>query len=411
MPKTNIVILGAGFAGLTAAVGLAKKFKRNPDISLTLVDRHNYQLLNFNLYEVATAEEEFASVGEIKQSITVPIKKVLAGKKIKFIQSEIKEINPIQKTVQLTGQKLEYDYLICALGSETDYYGIEGAEKFGLPLKSLKDALMIRNQIEFSIQAHKQDFNKKNLRVVVAGGGYTGVEFAAELANVVKILAWKYQYPPEKIEIAVLEGAGALIPGFNKKLSQDAFNRLKDLGIRVQLSSMAAKVDEHFVYLLGGEKEAYDVLVWTTGVKAKSLPLAEQIDLDKKGRCIVNRRLQLISHHNIFVLGDQGCVMCQGKPAPCTAQDAIDQAKYVVQILPAMMKNQKPAEYIGKAHGFIVTGGGKWAILDYKPFYLKGSLAFLARQFAHIRYLSGILGFWMAVRFVWFEAEVFGRND
>src|SRR5207245_108543 len=135
------------------------------------------------------------------------------------------------------------------------------------------------------------------------GGGYTGVEFAAELSHELEILSWKNHYPPEKMEIVIVEAMAQLIPGFSDRLSQDALWKLKERGVRVQLSSPSISADEHYLNLANGEKEYYDVLIWTTGVKAKPLPFTEKMNTDKKGRLITSQFLQSDSYESIFAIG------------------------------------------------------------------------------------------------------------
>ena len=360
---------------------------------------------------MATAEEEMVSAAQLKKSIGVPIKEALP-KTVNFIQAEIKEIDPKNKSVSAAGKKISYDYLVAAFGSVSDYFNIPGAEQFSLSLKSFSDALRLKNQVEFTMQAHRMDFNKPNLRVIVAGGGYSGVEFAAELAHEIKILAWKNQYPPEKIEICIVEAAPQLIPGFSARLSHDVLWKLKEQGVRVELSSMISAVDRSFVELADHEKIAYDVLVWTTGVRARSFPFTEQPNLDKKGRIITNKFLQSDKFENIFAIGDCACIINKdGRPAPPSAQDAIAQWRYLVNAMPLIIMNKRPKEYAGKAHGFIVTLGGKYAIVDYGNFYIKGFLAYLIRQGANFRYYMGVVGFWRALKYIVFQMEMFSRND
>ena len=165
----NIVIVGAGFGGLQAALNLEKAFKSRRDIALTLIDKRDYHLFTSNLYEVASSEEEVTSVSQMKKSVTLPLKEVLAGKNIQFIQAEVKEVIATEKKLLLASRSIPYDYLILALGSESDFYSIPGAEQYALTLKSLPDALRIRNQMEFMVEAHKFDAVKKTLRAVVAG--------------------------------------------------------------------------------------------------------------------------------------------------------------------------------------------------------------------------------------------------
>lgn len=410
MPK--IVIIGAGYGGILTALGWDRQFRKNNDVTITLVDKHDYQLFVSNLYEVATAEEEMVSLKQLKKSIALPLGEIFKGTKVKVVKAEVTEINPKAKTVAAGTQKFGYDYLVLAAGSVSDYFNVEGAEKFALPLKTLKDAFNVKNQIEFALQRYRQDLNKKNMRIVVAGGGFTGVELAGELPGFLDILAWKNQYPRGKIEITIVDADNRLISSLSPHLSMDALERLQDLKVRVQLSSKIVKVDANFVELSTGDRMEYDVLVWTTGVKAASLPFTEKMNTDRKDRVITNKFLQLENYANIFALGDgAGIVNYDGRPAPPSAQDAIEQSNYVTYALPLIMQNKKPVPYWGKKHGYIISIGGKWAILDYGVFYFTGWPAYFVRQLANLNYFRQVVGWWKAIKLVVFEMEIYSRND
>ncbi|MDR3642288.1 MAG: NAD(P)/FAD-dependent oxidoreductase [Candidatus Doudnabacteria bacterium] len=409
---TKIVIVGGGFGGLQTILSLEKKFRTNPNIELTLVDKRDYHLFTPNLFEVATAEEEITTVSQMTTSITIPYAKIFNNKKIKFVKSGLNHIDPAKKLLELDRKQINYDYLVLALGSQSDFFNIPGAEKNALVLKDLPDALRVRNQIEFSVQAHKFDSQKKTVRLVVAGGGYTGVELAGELRGLADFMAWKNRYPREKIEIEIIEGANALVPGFDPRLSRDAYGRLQELGVRVRLSARVTAVDEHFVELMTGDKIAYDVLVWTAGIKACDSHLAVG-DLDRKGRLPVNEFFQVKGHREIFALGDIACVLDgKGHPVPSSAQDAQDQAEYLAYALPYIIKNLKPPKpYRNIMHGFIVNVGGKWAIMSYNGLYLTGWFAYLVDKLAHLRYYISVVGWWKALQAVIFQMEIYSRND
>jgi NADH:ubiquinone reductase (H+-translocating) len=409
---TNIVIVGGGFGGVGVALGLEKKFRKNKNISITLIDKRNYHLFTPNLFEVATAEEELTSVKQSKKSITLPFSEIFKGKKIRFLQSGLKSIDAQKKQLDLGHKQIPFDYLIVALGSQSDFFGIAGAQKYSMVLKDLPDALRIRNQIEFAVQAQKFDMSKKTVRIVVAGGGYTGVELAGELKGLADFVAWKNQYPREKIEIEVIEGTNSLVPGFDSRLSRDAYGRLQELGVRVRLSARISEVDEHFVGLMAGDKIAYDVLLWSAGVKANDSGI-KNAELDKKGRLLVNEFFQINGQHNIFALGDIACVMdSSGRPVPSSAQDAQDQSKYISYALSFILNNQKPPlPYKSHKHGFIVNVGGKWAIMSYSGFYNTGWLAYFIDKLAHVRYYIPVVGLFKAMKIVLFQMEVYSRND
>lgn len=409
---TNIVVVGGGFGGLGAALGLEKKFRNNKNIAVTLIDRRGYHLFTPNLYEAASSEEELTAIAQIKQSLSLSFAEILKGKNIRFIKGELKGVDAAKKQLELGRGKINYDYLILALGSKSDFFGIVGAEKYALELKDLPDALRIRNQIEFAVQARKFDINKKNIRLVVAGGGYTGVELAGELKNLADFLAWKNGYPREKIEIEILDAGTSLVKGHDSRLSRDVYGRLRGLGVRISLSARVAEVDEHFIWLMSGEKIAYDVLLWTAGVKAQTvfLPGAEP---DKKGRLPVNGLFEVKGQNHIFALGDNAAVLNgKGQPVYSSAQDARDQADYLAYALPYIIKNQKPPRpYKNLKHGFIVNVGGKWAVMSYNGIYLTGYFAYLMDKLAHLRYYISVVGFWKALKCVAFQMRIYSRND
>ncbi len=407
----KIVILGAGFGGLQTALRLEKKLKNKSNISITLIDKRDYHLFTPNLFEAATTEEELVTEKQTKQALTLPLEKILRGKKIKFVKGNVLGIEPEKKRVLVDNKNVDYDYLVLALGSKTDFYNIEGVEKYALVLKDLPDALRLRNNVAFAMQSHRLDMHKQTIRLVVAGGGYTGVELVGELKGLVDFLAWENNYPREKVEIEVIEANPKLIFGADERLSRDAYIRLEDLNIRIRLSSKVVKVGQHLIELDSGDRLTYDVLVWTAGVKA--CDCLAQMPVDAKGRIKVNGMCQGENHHNIFALGDIACIMGQnGYPVPATAQDAIDQAKYLAYALPYVMSNQRPPKpYKSIRHGFIVNIGGKWAIFSHHSFYFAGFLAFILDKLAHLRYYLSLMGFWKALKCVIFQTEIYSRND
>ncbi len=404
----KIIILGGGFAGLGLAVHLAKLKL----FDITVIDKEDYHLFTPNLYEVASASEEMVTMGELKESIALPFRKISEKYRINFIQAEVKSVNSFEKFVEAKAKKFTYDYLVLAQGSIPEYFCIPGAEQFALPLKTLPQALRIKNQIEFAVESHKFDIQKPYVRIVVAGGGYTGVEVAGGLASLLDFLAWKYGYPREKILVEIVEASNTLMPGMGDRASKDAQARLKELGITVRVLSPIVQVESSWLELKSGEKMVYDCLIWTVGVRAQSVPLGLSLPLDGRGRVETNTYLQTKTNSNIFVIGDQALVLGNnGQSAPPSAQDAEHQAKYLAKALPKMVKNQLPPSYEPVKHGFIVSLGSKWAILNYQPFYWIGWLAYIIDKLAHIKYFASIIGWKKAVKYVCFQTNLYERKD
>ncbi|HVY68152.1 MAG TPA: NAD(P)/FAD-dependent oxidoreductase [Patescibacteria group bacterium] len=408
----KILILGAGFGGLQAALGLEKNWRGPGRLEIILADRHDYHLFSPNLYAAAATEEELVSVSQVKKSLALPLRQILRGRRIQFVRGEIGLLDQAAQTVQVGGRRLAYDYAVLALGSRSDDFGIPGAAAYGLTLKSLPDALRIRQQAEFIFQRQGMSFSKKPLRLLIAGGGYTGLELACELKELADILCWKYNYPREKMGVMVVEAAGQLVPGFDERLSRDAFWRLRELGIEVRLSARIAAVEQNFLTLMSEEKLDYDLLVWAAGIKANGIDTAQPLPADRKGRLPVDEFLRVKGFANLFAVGDMAAVLRpDGSLVPASAQDGESQGNYLAAALPLLLQNRRPKPYVSKPHGFIVALGGKWGILSYNGIYLTGFLAWLADQLAHLRYYAGIVGWWRAVKYIVFQMEIYGRND
>ncbi len=410
---TKIIICGAGFAGLNTALKLGKKFRRDKTVEITLIDQRDYHLFTPSLYEVAAADEEFTSVSKLEQSIVLPLRRLLAGTGINFIQGQISGIVRQRRVITIGHRELGYDYLILALGSKTEYFGVEGARQFSMPLKTLTDAFRIRNALGFTVESHRHDGIKPYIRFVVAGGGFSGVELAGEMAGLADILAWKNNYPREKIEILIVEAANSLVPGFSERASRDIYVRLAELGVRIKLVSPIFKVDQHFVTLLSGEKILYDALIWTTGVRAQDCGLQQVCASNKRGQLETDEYLRVKGETHIFAVGDSASIRdLSGAAVPATAQAAEAEAGYLAQSFPFWLQNKKPAQgfLLGK-HPFIVSVGGKWAIYKSDKFYFTGRAAYWLRLAANWLYFAPLLGRLKAARYVWSEAELYSRND
>lgn len=337
MPKqTKIVIAGSGFAGLLCALKLEKRYRNNRFVTITLLDRHDYHLFTPNLYEVVAAEEEFTSVSQLKKSVAVPFREILAGKSLDFAKGEITAIENRKKIIRLGAKAVEYDYLVLALGTVPNYLNIPGAREFSLPLRGLADALRIRNSVEFLVQSHRLDPAKKTLHIVIAGGGGTGVELAGALAGLADRVAWKNNYPRESIKITILESSSQVLNAFGGRAGQDALLRLKELGVSVDLGKYIYRVERQFVEFLSTERIGYDLLVWDTGEKGPDLKFETEAQRDGKGRLKTNQNLQLIGSDDIFALGDLGVIIdASGKESSgCGVEHALAQAQYVAQSLP-----------------------------------------------------------------------------
>ncbi len=396
--------MGAGFGGLLAALELEKKFKKNSKVEIVLIDKHDYFLFTPNLFKVAASEEEFLGIKQAKRNVVLPLREILQGKKIKFIRGEAKLIDQKARKVVLENRQQDYDYLILALGSKADFHNVKGAKEYALPLKTLSDALRIRNQIEFAVQQHRHDARKKELNIVLVGGGCAAVELAGELCGCLDFIAWKNQYPKGKIHPAIVEGLNCLMPGFDSHFSRLAERRLKKLGIRIKYSVPVFEVQRNQMEILGGGVMPFDVLIWMAGSYASEINFLAPVERGKKNQIIVDEFLRAKSDERIFVIGDSVHVLYKGRgPVFDSVENALAEAKYVASALPVLMENKRPPVYGPRLHGFIVNIGGKWALMSDRGIYLQGYLAYLIDKFAHFRFYKSFLGFWKAFNYVFFN--------
>lgn len=405
--QKTIVIVGGGFGGINAAILLAKKVSST--VKVILIDRADYHLYHPSLYEVASSEEEFTSIADMKHSIAIPFKEVLP-KSVQFIQSTVTAIDQKAKSVTLQdGNKIPFDYLVVALGSQTDFFNIPGMEQYGVKFKSLTEALKIRNAVEFLVESHRMDIQKKLIRIVVSGGGFSGVELAGELSKLRNILSWKYNYSPDKVEIMIVEGTNQLLPGIAANFSSRILGRLKDLGVQVRLGNFITKAEPGHIVFSNGETVNYDLLIWAGGVKSMALPFVQAVELDKKGRVLVDAHLNLPADNSIYVIGDSAALT----PAlPQTATQAIDQGLYVAKAITEQLKGGAAQPFQLKQFGVIVSVGGKWAGLHYENgFNYYGFFGWIAHRYADLRYFLRLMPFFKALRLALFDVELYTRND
>lgn len=409
--KKRIVIVGGGYGGVNVAIGLANRIKAE-DARITLIDKQDYHLYYPNIYEVASSEEEFTSLSDLKKSLALPFSEILP-KSVQFIKGAAEEISQKNKTVTVAGKKIDFDYLVVALGSTVDYFNIPGVAENAMTMKSVTDALKIKNAVEFLIQSHRQDVVKKLLRIVIAGGGFSGVELAGEMTNLMEIASWKFGYPLDRIQIEVIEGSNQVMPGMPSVVSSAVIYRLKSIGVNVVLNSMISGVNPKQITLNNAETVNYDLLIWTGGVKSVDIPFEGEAKKDRKLRCMAESDLTLTGYNNIYLIGDNACIMdAQNNPLPQTATQAIMHAEYVVEALAAKLKDKKAPKFIAKASSFIVPVKGKWAVLRLSNgFTMIGFIPWVAKMFANAHYFSKLMPLHKAIRLAWFDTELYIKND
>jgi len=319
----SVVILGAGFGGLTLARHL-----KNARVQVLLVDRNNFQLFSPLLYQVASALLDPSDVAQ-------PVRRLLRGvHNSDFMQAEVESVDLEGKRVLTNRGAIPYDTLVIATGSETNYFGNQTLRDRSYPLKRLEDGLALRNRILTQFEQAEWETDpetrRRLLNIVVVGGGPTGIEFAGAVSELMDLMVRK-DFPRlhrGEITVQLLEGSERLLPGFVPKLSWSAFDALTRKGIKVQLNSLVERVEEGQVVLRGGEMVPAGTVVWTAGVRGviagKDLPTNQR----GSNRIPITDRLQLEQHPEVYVIGD---VAGHHPDLPMLIPVAMQQAEYVAE--------------------------------------------------------------------------------
>lgn len=383
LPK--VVIVGAGFGGLTAAKALGKAAAH-----VTLIDRRNHHLFQPLLYQVATA-------GLAPTQIATPIRAILRKQRnTDVLLGEVEGVDPTSRHVLLGARRIPYDYLIIATGARHAYFGRDDWERFAPGLKTLEDATAQRRRILLAFErAELEADTAERTRLttfVVIGGGPTGVEMAGAIAELAKkALARDYRMiNPRCARIVLVEGAARILGGFPEDLSGDASASLERLGVEVLSGKAVTSIDETGV-TLGDERIDSRCVIWAAGVQSSPAARWLGIAADRAGRAVIGADLRAPGHDNIFVVGDCAAMSsADGKPLPGVAPVAKQQGAHAARAIAAALNRKrfgKPFRYVD--FGNLATVGRKAAIADFRGFHLKGFVGWLLWSVAHVYFLIG----------------------
>lgn len=383
--KKNVVIVGGGFGGISVAKELKKT---NYDV--VLVDKKNHHLFQPLLYQAATAA---LSPGDI----AMPIRGIFGKyQNVRTVMDKVIQIDKESQTVQLeSGNSLNYDFLVLAPGAEYNYFGNDDWAEYAPGLKTIDNALEIREKILISLEKADQISDKAKrkpyLRYVVIGAGPTGVETAGAIAEIAKrnMMRDFKSLSPDETEVYLVEAAGGVLNGYPEKLSKRAQQDLEKMGVNVLLNSPVTDIREDGIEIEGRFIETPN-MVWAAGVKASPLIEALNCELDKMGRAIVNDNLTIPGSDSVFVIGDAAHFKDEdGNPLPGLAPVALQMGRYVGDLIKIgkPVNNAKPFHYVDK--GTMATIGRAKAVAEVRGFTFSGFIAWLLWCFIHIFFLIG----------------------
>ena len=381
----HVVIIGAGFAGLTAAKKL-----RNAPVRITLVDRNNYHLFQPLLYQVAIA-------GLVPSQIAYPLRTIFRNQKnLTFQMGEVTSIDFDSRYVKLNGSVIAYDYLILAVGGETNFFGMDSVKENAFQLKDIESAVDTRNHLlkMFEGASREVDIEKRKtmLTFVVVGGGPTGVETSGALAELISHVMRK-EYPTLDIResrVILLEAEDALIASYPDELRKATYRLLKKKNVEVQFGAKLTDYNGQRITLADGSEIMSNTLIWTAGVKAAGITSRLGVQVAGSGRVRSEATLQLSEHPEVYVVGDAAYHENEnGQPLPMLSTVAIQQGDVAAENIQRVIKGleQKPFRY--KDPGLLATIGRNAAVARIWGLSFSGFIAWLIWVGLHIYRIIG----------------------
>ncbi|WP_178987114.1 NAD(P)/FAD-dependent oxidoreductase [Winogradskyella schleiferi] len=408
LPDSNlprVIIIGGGFAGLA----LVEKLKHK-EVQVVLFDKNNFHQFQPLFYQVATSALE-------PDSIVIPFRKQISGyKNVLFRLAEVEEIQPSTNTIITNKGRVHFDYLVLATGTTTNFFGMDNVESHSLGMKNIRDSLNIRHMMLQNLEQAAITCDDKErdalTNFVIVGGGPAGVEMAGALAEFRKyILPKDYpEYPSSIMNIYLIEAIDELLSTMSDKASSKTLEYLKDLEVKVLLNESVSNYDGSQVVTNCDKIILTKNLIWTAGVKGQFPKGIDKKHVVKGNRLKTDSFLMVEGYKNIFAIGDIAAVITEETPKghPQVAQTAIQQGKYLGNVLLKIIKDEgvNPFEY--KDKGSLATVGKRKAVADLGKFKFAGYFAWLLWSVVHLLSISGfrnrlMVGFNWAVSYFTYE--------
>ena len=409
---TNIVVIGAGYAGVLATKKLEKKLRKKKladETQITLIDKHPYHTMLTELHEVAACR-----VGE--ESVKMNLDQIFAGRKVNVVLDTVTKVDFENCKVQGKNNAYDYDYLVLAAGSKPTYFGVEGAEENSYTLWSYDDAVKLRDRIHdcFRMAADETDEAKRKelLSFYVVGAGFTGVEMVGELAEYTPILCKRFNIKREDVTIVDVDGLSRPVPILPEKLSNKVDKRLRKMGVDVVMNASVVGVGKNFIKLKKNDEITEHVagtVIWTAGIESSEITsdIAKEVTSGGRGRIQVDEHLRSVDHENVYVIGDNMLYTAPGeeRPVPQMVENAEHSAATVAKNIMADITKQGEMEaYNPKFHGVMVCVGGRYGVarggmakhqINFASFF-----AMFAKHFINIIYFIQVMGWTKVISYL-----------
>lgn len=407
MATNNIVIIGAGYAGVHAAKKLAKKYKRDDSVTITLIDRHSYHTMMTELHEVAGNRVE-------PNAVQFDLRKLFNRTKVQLVTDNVTHVDHEKKVVKTENGSYPYDYLILGMGGEPNDFGTPGVKEHGFTLWSWEDAVKLREHIEKTVRtaATVRDEQKRRamLTFTVCGSGFTGVEMVGELLEWKERLAKDNKLDASEISLYLVEAAPTILNMLDRKDADKAERYMVKNGIKILKSSPIVEVKEDRVILKSGEELPTYTLIWTAGVKANSDTKDYGMETARAGRLKVNEYMEAEGLENVYVVGDLAYFEEEeGKPTPQIVEAAEQTAATAAKNIIASISGGEKVPYKGKYHGFMVSIGARYGVANLNGIRLSGWFAIFMKHMVNLYYFFGLRSGYYMVQYI--KHEFFQTKD
>lgn len=406
MPR--IVILGAGFGGVQAAVELDRQLGRDAGTEVLLIGQDNHFLFTPLLPQIPSSYTN-------PRHIVQPVRDVRGRRRFRFRRDTVLAIHPAERRVECAGGAVAYDALVVAPGSRADYFGVPGAREHTFDFKTLEHAVELREHVidlcEHADHSADAAERRRLLTFVVVGGGYTGVELIAELQDFLfGYVVRRYRgIPRDAIRLYLLEAADRILRGLDSSLARHARRRLDADGIVVRTGAQVTRCAAGGVEINGSEFLDSETVVWSAGVRAHELVEALPGPHDRRGRAMVNEYLQLEGHPEVFVVGDSAAA-ASAPDAPQVAPVAMEQGRLAARNLAALRAGRPLEPYRYQEQGMLVSLGMNHAVVSIAGLRFRGYLAWLLWNAVHLLKLVGLKR-QLQVALDWSLAAFFPRDS
>lgn len=405
----KIIVLGAGYGGVEATKQLCKKFKKDKNIEILLIDKNPFHTLMTELHEVAGGRCD-------PESVQVTLEKIFGGKKVSLILDKVETVDFESKKIVGKAQTYDYDYLVLGPGAEPEYFGVPGAKENSFSLWSFDDAMKLRRHIENQfLKASREPLveeRRKILTFAVAGAGFTGVEMLGELLEQKKVLSKHYNIDEAEVSLLLVEALAEVLPILPKPLKDKASKFLAKKGAIIKLQTAITEVNPDSFVVNGGERIPCETLIWTCGVKgcefagnldfskgpvSKNVPESEEDQklkslLKRKCRLQANEFMQTLDYPQVYLVGDVLWHKAGAQVLPQVVETAMFSAHVAAHNIWADVYQKEKKPFKANYHGFLVSIGSKYAVAHVMGIQLSGFFAAFMKHMVNFYHLFTVAG-------------------